>query len=87
MGRSDIIISEDSNGLSTYEELLLQRDSLRKQVIKTDDGRKLGYVPEKDNLIVSRFMDAGKLLTAKISTHELRGTFHRIGIGIYLVDY
>lgn len=31
MGRSDIIISEDSNGLSTYEELLLQRDSLRKQ--------------------------------------------------------
>lgn len=31
MGRSDIIISEDSNGLSTYEELLRQRDSLRKQ--------------------------------------------------------
>lgn len=31
MGRSDIIISEDSNGISTYEELLLQRDSLRKQ--------------------------------------------------------
>ena len=56
-------------------------------VIKTADGRKLGYVPEKDNLIFSRLMDAGKLLTAKISTHELRGTFHRIGIGIYLVDY
>lgn len=32
-------------------------------------------------------MDAGKLLTARINTHELRGTFHRIGIGIYLVDY
>lgn len=31
MWRSDIIISKDSNGLSTYEELLLQRDSLRKQ--------------------------------------------------------
>lgn len=31
MWRSDIIISEDSNGLSTYEELLLQRDSLRKR--------------------------------------------------------
>ena len=56
-------------------------------VIKTADGRKLGYVPEKDNLIFSRLMDAGKLLTARINTHELRGTFHRIGIGIYLVDY
>lgn len=31
MWRSDIIISEGSNGLSTYEELLLQRDSLSKQ--------------------------------------------------------
>lgn len=31
MGRSDIIISEDSNGLFSYEELLLKRDSLRKQ--------------------------------------------------------
>nr|WP_235897340.1 HIRAN domain-containing protein [Baileyella intestinalis] len=56
-------------------------------VIKTADGRKLGYVPEKDNLVFSRLMDAGKLLTARINTHELRGTFHRIGIGIYLVDY
>lgn len=56
-------------------------------VIKTADGRKLGYVPEEDNLVFSRLMDAGKLLTARINTHELRGTFHRIGIGIYLVDY
>lgn len=56
-------------------------------LVKTKEGRKLGYVPEKDNLIFSRLMDAGKLLMAKISTHELKGTFHKIGIGIYLVDY
>ena len=56
-------------------------------VIQTKDGRKIGYVPEKDNLVFSRLMDAGKLLMAKITTHYVKGTYHRIGIGIYLVDY
>ena len=56
-------------------------------MIQTKDGRKLGYIPEKDNLIFARLMDAGKLLMAKINTHDLKGTFHKIGIGIYLVDY
>ena len=56
-------------------------------VIQTKDGHKLGYVPEKDNLVFSRLMDAGKLLMAKINNHEVRGTFHKIGIGIFLVDY
>lgn len=51
------------------------------------DKRKLGYIPEKDNLVFSRLMDAGKLLIAKTATHEVKGTFHKIGIGIYLVDY
>ena len=56
-------------------------------LIRTPDDRKLGYIPEKDNLVFSRLMDAGKLLTARISSHEVKGTFHKIGIGIYLVDY
>jgi hypothetical protein len=56
-------------------------------LIQTKEGFKLGYIPEKDNLIFSRLMDAGKLLIAKISTHEPRGKFHKIGIGIYLTDY
>lgn len=56
-------------------------------MIYTKDNRKLGYIPEKDNLIFSRLMDAGKLLMAKISNHDIKGTFHKVGIGIYLVDY
>ena len=51
------------------------------------DGSKLGYIPEKDNLIFSRLMDAGKLLIGKVTDKENFGSFKKIAIGIYLVDY
>jgi hypothetical protein len=50
------------------------------------DGRKMGYVPEKDNIIFARLMDAGKLLKAKVSDIMMKGSFKQISIGIYLVD-
>lgn len=53
----------------------------------TESKKKLGYVPEKDNLIFARLMDAGKLLTAKIQKIEKKGSFTKINIGIYLVDF
>lgn len=56
-------------------------------LILTEAGRKLGYVPEKDNIIFSRLMDAGKKLIAKINSIEKKGTFTKISIGIYLVDF
>ena len=55
-------------------------------IILDAEGRKLGYVPEKDNLIFARLMDAGKLLKAKVSTITKKGSFTQIGVGIYLVD-
>ena len=56
-------------------------------LILTESGQKLGYVPEKDNLIFSRLMDAGKLLIGKITDIEIKGSFTKISLGIYLVDY
>ncbi len=56
-------------------------------MILTEDGKKVGYVPEKDNTIFARLMDAGKLLAAKITKISKRGTFYQISIGIYLVDF
>ena len=53
----------------------------------TESGKKLGYVPEKDNVIFARLMDAGKMLAAKSLKIEKRGTFTQIRIGIYLVDF
>ncbi len=56
-------------------------------MILTAEKKKLGYVPEKDNIVFTRLMDAGKLLIAKIVKIEKRGTFTQISIGIYLVDF
>ena len=56
-------------------------------LIMNQDGEKYGYVPEKDNIIFSRLMDAGKLLVAKISNIQPKGSFTMISIGIYLIDF
>ena len=55
-------------------------------LILNEEGKKLGYVPEKDNIIFARLMDAGKLLKAKISKITQKGSFTQISVGIYLVD-
>ncbi len=56
-------------------------------LILMDNGKKLGYVPEKDNIIFARLMDAGKLLKAKVTKKSQKGSFTQISIGIYLVDF
>jgi len=56
-------------------------------MLLTETGKKTGYVPEKDNIVFARLMDAGKLLTAKIAKITDRGSFRQISIGIYLVDF
>jgi hypothetical protein len=48
---------------------------------------KLGYVPEKDNIVFSRLMDAGKCLSAKVISVKYQEYFTKISISIYLVDY
>lgn len=49
--------------------------------------RKIGYIPERDNIVFARLMDAGKMLAAKISKLDRKGSFTQITIGIYLVDF
>ncbi len=77
--------------IKTGDRLILQREDNRydsKAILVLDEKkRKVGYIPEKDNLVFSRLMDAGKLLTAKIDRIEPRGSFMQINISIYLVDF
>ena len=49
--------------------------------------RKLGYIPERDNMVFARLMDAGKYLMAKVNSCDLQGVFKQINISIYLVDF
>lgn len=53
-------------------------------VVKTMDGVKVGYVPQQDNIIFSRLMDAGKLLFGKITNKEKKGKWIKLSIGIFL---
>ncbi|MCD7741406.1 MAG: HIRAN domain-containing protein [Ruminococcus sp.] len=83
---------------SIFEEIKVgDRLSLRREKNKFDDnailifassGKKLGYIPEKDNVIFSRLMDAGKLLVAYIKEIKKRSIdYMQISIKIYLVDF
>jgi hypothetical protein len=53
-------------------------------VIKNASGVKVGYVPEADNAVFSRLMDAGKLLFAKIADKTMIGNWLKIDIKVYL---
>ena len=74
------------------DKLILQREPENRfdeNAILVLDGkkRKLGYVPEKDNIVFTRLMDAGKYLIAKVKSYEPKGAFRQINISIYLVDF
>ena len=78
--------------IRTGDKLVLQRESENRFddnaiVILDAKQRKLGYIPEKDNVIFARLMDAGKYLIAIIDEIEKKGSFRKIKIGIYLVDF
>lgn len=73
------------------DRLSLRREASRFDdnaiVLLTGDGRKLGYVPEQDNPVFARLMDAGKLLTATVREIDRKGSFMQIAIRIFLVDF
>ena len=54
--------------------------------IYTRDQVKLGYVPRKDNPILARLMDAGKLLYAVIRSKQWQNGWLRMEIGIYMTE-
>ena len=86
-------ISDDTlfEALEAGEKLILQRENNKFDskaiLILNKDKKKLGYVPERDNMVFSRLMDAGKLLIAKVISVRNKDGFYRVHIGIYLVDY
>jgi hypothetical protein len=54
--------------------------------VEDDNGQKLGYIPRDKNEILSRLMDAGKLIYGTVYKKERLGKWLKITIKIYLSD-
>ncbi len=55
-------------------------------VVKDKDGNKLGYIHRDKNEILSRLMDAGKLLYGKVKGKEKIGEWTKIEMEVFLKD-
>lgn len=78
--------------LAPEDKLILRREEDnrfddRAVLVLDKEQRKVGYIPEKDNAVFSRLMDAGKLLTAKVKKIDRKGDFSKIEIEIFLTDF
>ncbi len=73
------------------QKLVLQRENNKFDknaiLVLTEDKRKVGYVPEDDNVVFSRLMDAGKCLYARVKELSEHKGFYKISIDIYLIDF
>lgn len=76
--------------LKSGDRLTLRRENNRFDalaiLVLNDRQQKLGYIPEKDNRIFARLMDAGKLLTAKVVEMEIYKGFTKVEIGVYMEE-
>ena len=87
---------EDRSVLETLHEgdkLTLRREADNEHdelaiLLLAPDGKKVGYVPQQDNAVFARLLDAGKLLSAKVVSIEKKTEeFTLIRIAISLVDF
>lgn len=83
--------SANLKGIEEGEKLTLKRETNRfdenEILIFRENDRQIGRIPEQDNIIFARLMDAGKKLSARVISIEWAGSFPRIRIGIYLEDF
>ena len=47
---------------------------------------RIGWVPMKDNLVMARLMDAGKMFTCKVVRIDPDERWPKINVSIYMVD-
>lgn len=80
-----------AEALSIGERLNFQREEdnyydLQAIKIINKEGKKLGYVPQRDNVIFARLMDHSKVLFARVRKIELKGKWYKIDIAIFLEE-
>ena len=55
-------------------------------IILTEEGQKLGYVPQDKNEVLSKLMDAGKLLFGRLDEKSWVDDWLKLDIQVYLRD-
>ena len=90
-GTTFIDLKDIEPNLKKNQLLVLKREPKNEYddkaiLILTEDGQKLGYVPQERNEILSRLMDAGKLLFGRLDEKNWVGRWLRLDIQVFLRD-
>ena len=90
-GTTFLNLKDIEPNLKKNQLLVLKREPKNKYddkaiLILTEEGQKLGYVPQEKNEILSSLMDAGKLLFGRLDEKNWVGRWLRLDIQVYLRD-
>ena len=90
-GTSFLDLDDIEPKLKKHQLLMLKRDPKNEYddkaiLILTEDGRKLGYVPQEKNEVLSNLMDAGKLLFGKLNEKTWVDNWLKLDVQVYLRD-
>ncbi len=82
---------EKANDIKPGLPLTLRREPAneydgRAITVLLPSGERIGYIPQKHNPVISRLMDAGKFIFAKVTEAELKGNWLHARIDIFLKD-
>ena len=77
--------------LKKHQLLMLKREPNNEYdnnaiLISTEEGQKLGYVPQEKNEVLSKLMDAGKLLFGRLDGKSWVDDWLKLDIQVYLRD-
>ena len=90
-GTTFLDLDEIESELKEHQLLMLIREPKNKNdnkaiLILTEDGQKLGYVPKKNNEVLSNLMDAGKLLFGRLNKKTWVDTWLKLDVQVFLRD-
>ena len=90
-GTTFIDLEDIEPKLKKHQLLVLKREPKNEYddnaiLILTEDGQKLGYVPQEKNEVLSNLMDAGKLLFGKLNEKTWVDNWLKLDVQVYLRD-
>ena len=90
-GTSFLDLDDIEPKLKKHQLLMLKREPNNEYdsnaiIILTEEGQKLGYVPQEKNEVLSKLMDAGKLLFGRLDEKNWVDDWLKLDIQVYLRD-